>query len=334
MRLVVGDALEVIGELPSDSFDGMLTDPPYGIRLMELAWDDSLPSVSLWRECLRVLKPGAFALVACAPRTQHRMVSRIEHAGFEVRDVIGWVYAGGFPKGRDISRALDDRAGAVREKVGVGKGRTGKAARGEGNYVSEGYGWDGEYAITEPATENARRWRDYDTVLKPAMEFWTLVRKPPVRGVIVDNVLTHDVGGLNIGGARIPPADGETLRPSKYGGGRWPANLAHDGSDEAVALFPEGERGHASRLFWSPKASAAERGKGNNHPAVKPLALLRYLSTLILPPNDVSRSLLVPFAGSGSEMIAAYQTGWEVLGIEANPYFATIAEQRFKEQLV
>jgi hypothetical protein len=335
MRLITGDALSVLRELPSDSFDGMLTDPPYGIRLMELAWDDSMPSVSVWREALRVLKPGAFALIACATRTQHRMISRVEHAGFEIRDVIGWVYGGGFPKGRDISRALDKQAGAERVKVGEGKGRTGKASAGEGMYVTEGYGWDGSFDITEPATLNAQRWRDYDTVLKPAMEFWTLARKTPARGTIVNNVLKHDVGGLNIGGSRVPPEPHEVLPASKYGGGRWPSNVLLDGSPEVTALFPVGERGSAARLFWSPKASSEERGSGNNHPAVKPLALLRYLSALILPPNDVPRSLLVPFSGSGSEMIAAKQTGWvDVVGIEANPYFVAIAEQRFQRHLV
>lgn len=140
--------------------------------------------------------------------------------------------------------------------------------------------------------------------------------------------------------------------------GRFPANLIHDGSDEVVGLFPDSkgmsgggirkiksnimpsiqvkgesnnthlcrcDSGSAARFFYTAKASKKERGERNNHPCVKPLSLCEYLSKLILPP--VPSRLLVPFSGSGSEMMGALKAGWgEVVGIEREPEYVEIAE--------
>ncbi len=92
-----------------ETYDAMLCDPPYGLRFMGRRWDYSLPSVDVWRECLRVLKPGAYALVACGTRTQHRMVVALEDAGFEVVDVIVWMYSQGFPKNHNIGNAIAEK---------------------------------------------------------------------------------------------------------------------------------------------------------------------------------------------------------------------------------
>jgi DNA modification methylase len=105
-----GDCLELLKNIPDNSVDSIVTDPPYGIRFMGKKWDYEIPSVEIWKECLRVLKPGGHALIACGTRTQHRMVVNIEDAGFEVRDVITWHYGQGFPKSLDISKAIDKRA--------------------------------------------------------------------------------------------------------------------------------------------------------------------------------------------------------------------------------
>jgi DNA modification methylase len=145
--------------------------------------------------------------------------------------------------------------------------------------------------------------------------------------------------------------------------GRWPANLIHDGSEEVLAGFPETGAGSAARFFYCAKASRSEREAGlreaglreafsatmgggigerehdpteprayvrNHHPTVKPIALAEYLARLILPPKrDTPRRLLVPFSGSGSEMIGALLAGWdEVVGIELSPEYAEIAEAR------
>ena len=102
-----GDCLEVLRGLPSDSIDAIVTDPPYGLSFMGKRWDYDVPSVEVWAECLRVLKPGGHLLAFAGTRTQHRMAVRIEDAGFEIRDMIAWVYGSGFPKSLDVSKAID-----------------------------------------------------------------------------------------------------------------------------------------------------------------------------------------------------------------------------------
>ena len=102
-----GDCLEVLRTIASDSIDAVVTDPPYGLSFMGKRWDYDVPSVEVWAECLRVLKPGGHLLAFAGTRTQHRMAVRIEDAGFEIRDMIAWVYGSGFPKSLDVSKAID-----------------------------------------------------------------------------------------------------------------------------------------------------------------------------------------------------------------------------------
>ena len=102
--LRIGDSHQVLKSLPDNSVDAVVTDPPYGIAFMGKKWDYQIPTVELWREVLRVLKPGGHALIACGTRTQHRMVCNIEDAGFEIRDVVSWIYGSGFPKSLNIHK--------------------------------------------------------------------------------------------------------------------------------------------------------------------------------------------------------------------------------------
>jgi DNA modification methylase len=316
-RMVIeGDVLELLRDFESDSFDAVLTDPPYGLSFQKAAWDASAPSVEVWGEVLRVLKPGAFGFVACGTRTQHRMASRLEDAGFEVRDVFAWIHSQGFAKGRDISKAVDKRLGFEREVVGVRKGRVGTAGRGEGVYIApkgegeggtagsaRGFAWPGEYEVSRPASDLAARWEGYDTVLKPSLEFWTLVRKPMSEGTVADHVIKHDVGGIRVRGER------------------WVGNVAHDGSDEVVGAFPGG----ASGFFYCPKARGRER---LGHPTQKPVALTAHLAGILLPPGEM-RHVLVPFCGVGSEMVGAFRAGWSrVTGIEIDAEYARVARRR------
>jgi DNA modification methylase len=105
--LHLGDCLDVLKTLPENSIDAIVTDPPYGLSFMGQKWDYDVPSVEIWTECLRVLKPGGHLLAFAGTRTQHRMAVRIEDAGFEIRDMIAWVYGSGFPKSLDVSKAID-----------------------------------------------------------------------------------------------------------------------------------------------------------------------------------------------------------------------------------
>jgi DNA modification methylase len=111
LRLMLGDCLERLREMEDCSVDSVVTDPPYGLSFMGKKWDYDVPSEDIWRECLRVLKPGGHLLAFAGTRTQHRMAVRIEDAGFEIRDMIAWVYGSGFPKSQNVGKAIDKRGG-------------------------------------------------------------------------------------------------------------------------------------------------------------------------------------------------------------------------------
>lgn len=259
IRLICGDCLETMRTLPDNSVDSVVTDPPYGLSFMGKKWDYDVPSTEIWAECLRVLKPGGHLLAFAGTRTQHRMAVRIEDAGFEIRDMIAWVYGSGFPKSMDVSKAIDKAAGAERKLTRSGVDRR------------EGYGddWDKGDSSTrprydEPATATATQWQGWGTALKPALEPITVARKP-FSCTVAANVLAHGTGALNIDGCRVEPTgesrprSGEESQDQRYtenggtnfaakpgvrGGdpaGRWPANLIHDGSPEVVALFPNSD---------------------------------------------------------------------------------------------
>lgn len=121
MQLLLGDCLLKLRELPDNSVDSVVTDPPYGISFMGKKWDYDVPSVQVWREVLRVLKPGGHALVACGTRTQHRMAVNLEDAGFEIRDIVAWVYGSGFPKSLNIGKAVDKIAPRLGQFDGFAK---------------------------------------------------------------------------------------------------------------------------------------------------------------------------------------------------------------------
>ena len=110
-EILHGDCLDVMKEMESNSVDAIVTDPPYGLSFMGKKWDYDVPSQEIWEEALRVLKPGGYLLAFAGTRTQHRMAVRIEDAGFEIRDMIAWVYGSGFPKSLNIGKAVDKLLG-------------------------------------------------------------------------------------------------------------------------------------------------------------------------------------------------------------------------------
>ena len=176
MTLHLGDCLEVMRTMPDCSVDAVVTDPPYGLSFMGKRWDYDVPSVEIWAECLRVLKPGGHLLAFAGTRTQHRMAVRIEDAGFEIRDMIAWVYGSGFPKSLDVSKAIDKAAGAEREVVGPGRWNHVKGSNElqADCLIRPG----GQHEETAPATPEAQQWAGWGTALKPALEPITMARKP------------------------------------------------------------------------------------------------------------------------------------------------------------
>ncbi|HGA6477213.1 TPA: site-specific DNA-methyltransferase [Salmonella enterica subsp. enterica serovar Saintpaul] len=288
VKLHEGDCLNILKTLADESVDSIVTDPPYGLSFMGKKWDYDVPSVDIWKECLRVLKPGGHLLSFAGARTYHRMAVRIEDAGFEIRDQLMWLYGSGFPKSQNIGKAMVKLRGTDIYPDVTGKEST----------------WDG-----------------MGTNLKPAHEPIVMARKPFKR-TVAKNVLAYGTGALNIDLCRVPFAGGSDEQSSKaknshakfgtdspvtknaYGHferqqkdydapGRWPANVLHDGSEAVVSQFPQssitGKRSEKSRLakvsrtdwlhdnhistehtdsgstarfFYCPKTSPADRHEG------------------------------------------------------------------------
>jgi len=262
-----GDCLDVLRELPDESVDSCVVDPPYGLEFMGKEWDsfkkgDSFQEFNTrWAiEVFRVLKPGGHLLAFGGTRMWHRLACAIEDSGFEVRDTLSWIYGSGFPKSLDVSKAIDRELGTPRAVSGSGPavdrialdygGATGKAKNG----------LKSEFVVDrECNTDEARQWSGWGTALKPAHEPIIVARKPLI-GTVAANVLAHGVGGLNIDGCRIPNvtvpggslAVNTHLRKSVRRGagesifgnaaeqsfdpssGRWPANVILGHSPECV----------------------------------------------------------------------------------------------------
>ena len=211
INLLNGDCLEQMKTLPDNSVDSIVTDPPYGISFMAKKWDYDVPKVEVWKEAMRVLKPGGHALIACGTRTQHRMVVNIEDAGFEIRDVVSWIYGSGFPKSLNIHKK-DERC-------------------------LEGWG-----TALKPACE-------FFTLCRKPLSEKTIaanVLKWGTGGINIDACRVGDNPGYSYpngaGGNSFSVGDkpdGKRTEPVKSTQGRFPANLIHDGSREVLELFPE-----------------------------------------------------------------------------------------------
>lgn len=344
------DCLDQLKQLEDNSIDSIVTDPPYGLSFMGKKWDYDVPSQEIWEQCLRVLKHGGHLLSFAGTRTQHRMAVRIEDAGFEIRDMIAWVYGSGFPKSHNLK---DD--------------------------------WQGWGTALKPALEPITVARKPLVGTVAANVFAHGTGAINVDGcrvkVLKDdanhrNPLSNDsdrTSMFSIGGTGC------------LGEGRWPANLIHDGSDEVVGLFPHthghgskehsgsvkgmfnwgtahrpqvgGESGSAARFFYCTKASKRDRDEGldgfkaqinsngdkwsdvdrrdgkvpisrkNIHPTVKPTDLMRYLCRLVTPLNGI---VLDPFMGSGSTGKAAMLEGFQFVGIERDADYIEIAKARIE----
>jgi len=210
MTLHLGDCLDILKTIPDDSVHSLVTDPPAGISFMGKSWDSDKGGREHWvkwmsevmRECLRVMKPGAHGLVWALPRTSHWTATALEDAGFEVRDVITHLFGNGFPKGLDISKAIDKANGEKRLVVGEVK-----KTQSFGRNTATGFGGDIDrnnvMQITSAASAASAAWQGWRTALKPASEHWILVRKPCSDKTIAANVLEHGCGGINVDGCRI-----------------------------------------------------------------------------------------------------------------------------------
>lgn len=317
-KVLVGDCRALLPTVPACSYDSIVTDPPYELGFMEESWDASGVSfdVKTWRAILRVLRPGGYMLCFGGTRTYHRIVCAIEDAGFEIRDCLAWLYGTGFPKGQSNLKPAWEPIVLARKP---GKMRL--------------------LSIDECRTPTTDKLGGGDENIKP---------RPHTDGW--DRPWMHDEKHTRKHSEKVRRnvAKAETL-------GRYPANVIHDGSDEVVDAFASfgekgggfgvrggrtdvgwgirgtgetvgyGDTGTAARFFYCAKSSRKERGAGNNHPTVKPLALMRWLVRLITPESG---TVLDPFAGSGSTLVAAKQENRSATGIEMDERYASIARRR------
>lgn len=362
-----GDCIEVMRGMADASVDAVVTDPPYHLgpmarRLasadaddiernftkkvpgqgvspyqkmargfMGKQWDggDIAFRPELWADVLRVLKPGGHLIAFSGTRTYHRMACAIEDAGFEIRDQIGWLYGSGFPKSHNLPGGLGTALKPAWEPIVLArKPLIGTVAA---NVAAHGTG-----ALNIDGCRIEAGDGDYD---HPG----NLAKRPMARNSFQAAIN----GDLKVTQAPPNPA------------GRWPANVTHDGSDEVLEAFGafgdrgaaapvrgtepsaaiknayndrarvpgafHGDTGTAARFFFSAKASREERGEGNTHPTVKPLALMQWLCRLVTPPGG---TVLDPFAGSGSTLIAADREGFNAIGIEREAEYCEIARRR------
>jgi DNA modification methylase len=340
-RVVLGDCRDVLRTLADNSVDSVVTDPPYELGFMGKSWDSTgiAYDVTVWEECLRVLKPGGHILAFGGSRTFHRLAVAVEDAGFEIRDTIAWISSKTFPKSLNVEKAMD--------KAGM----DGSVAAGWGTGLKQ---------VVEPV------------VLGRKPLIGTVAENFLAWGVGGLNIDASRIGtgeGRSSGGKSGGHTDKNLYKLGHSGsveraeGGRWPANVILDEVtaglvDEQSGVSKSGDKkphkqqstaqnkfnyssstinafagdsGGASRFFYQAKASKRDRNEGletpSTHPTVKPTQLMRYLIKLVTPPGG---TVLDPFTGSGSTGKAALLDGFKFVGAELTEEYLPIIEGRLR----
>lgn len=378
--LIHADCRDVMANMGDETVDSVVCDPPYHLTsivkrfepgsapqqygtdgayaraargFMGQTWDggDIAFDPALWAEVLRVLKPGGHVVAFSGTRTYHRMACAIEDAGFEIRDMLSWLYGSGFPKSHNMSGDREGWGTALKpacepicfaRKSLIGTVAANVAAHGVGAINIGGCRIEAEHPTNRSGAGSAL----YE-------------------------------GGLSREGGEARPVSG-----------RWPANVCHDGSDEVLAGFPQSngqqgdlkgqsrdrasngiygdlpaarnDTGSAARFYYCAKASKRDRDEGcealavqevlarygeqgqgplaqqtprtaseqrNIHPTVKPTDLMRWLCRLVTPPGGL---VFDPFTGSGSTGKAAMLEGFRFLGAEMTAEYIPIARARIE----
>lgn len=354
-----GDLFIVLPTLASDSIDACVTDPPYELGFMGKSWDASgvANDVKTWQAIYRVLKPGAYLVAFGGTRTAHRMICAVEDAGFEIRDVLMWLYGQGFPKSLNIGKAMD-------------KAATDDAKQWEGFGTALKPGYEPVVLARKPfvGTLHTNIQRYGTGALN--IDACRIDAPEGIKTVGIDDNKHVDSQSLGTNWS------GEVDETTRYG--RWPANIVLD--EEAAALLDEQsgitssqatvsesnqhtDSGGASRFFYVAKPSREERDQGcydlplrtvgeltdrkdgaagtnharagaghgggrNFHPTVKPIALMNWLVKLVTPPGGI---VLDPFTGSGTTGMAARFAECQFVGCEKEADYVEIARRRISE---
>lgn len=402
MQLINADSAVYLKTLKENSVDSVVCDPPYGISLLGNEWDKGLPPIEIWKECLRVLKPGGYILAMSAARLYHHLAIDMEKVGFITHPMIGWIYGSGFPKATDLAKELDKAKSELipdddfrnylkkavskkgysyaelEEHLGsrgmfshyVGRSQPQYPTPKTWKQLKKLLDLDDRYdelintnRMSErsdngpqpkqmlasirnnraafdytPTTELGKKWFGYKyglQCLKPALEPIYMGQKPFMKP-IPTNVKRWDVGAMNIEACRIANLDRDEKLYNK--GGRYPANVIHDGSIEVCdAINKSGGMSEyynslpftdLDTFYYVSKPSSKERSEYNNHPTVKPIRLMAHLTKLVTPKGG---TCLDPFLGSGTTAIAAMKNGFHFIGIEREKEYFEIAKDRVAE---
>ena len=351
--IYLGDNIEVLRTLPDNSIDSCVTDGPYGLSFMGKNWDDDVPSVELWKEVYRVLKPGGYVLSFGSPRTYHRMTTRIEDAGFEIRDQIMWVYGTGFPKSYNIGISINKLL------------------------KNEDHSWEGFGTNLKPAHEpivmarkpfkgtvanNVLKWNTGGINIDECRinnDFVVNENNPKINqdGRWPANIIFDEVAGKildkksgNLNKQSICNTDNKSGWQNEYVGGKILSPIERK-------IY--NDQGGASRFFYCPKPSTKEREEGltnesnflkgrdegqdnrnvphklrntkrkNTHSTVKPLKLMQYLIRLVTPIGGIT---IDPFFGSGTlgKSVLREDNEYKFIGIEKEQEYFNIAVERCK----
>lgn len=290
--LLTGDCVAMLNTLPANSIDSIVTDPPYGFDMAQ--WDGQVPGKAVWEACLRVLKPGGHLLAFAGARTQHRMAVRIEDAGFEIRDMLAWLYGSGMPKshngahgGTALKPALEPITLARKPLIGTVKANHLAYGTGGLNIEACRVGSDGPAPARWPANLLHDGGAEVSETLDDASRFFYCAKASKADK-------EEGLEGLK---ARLFGMSGGAAAAAKRGEG-------YDNGDSGM-----------NRTRWVK----------NFHPTVKPTDLMRYLVRLVTPKGGV---VLDPFMGSGSTGKAAVHEGFRFVGIDIHPDYVNLAQAR------
>lgn len=311
-NIINGNSAEILKTYPDNTFDCVVTDPPYGISFLGKDWDHNTGDREVYEQCLRVLKPGGHLLAFSAARTYHHLAMIVETVGFEIRDQIMWIYGSGFPKSQDVGKQI-----------------------AKTNIDNQWYGWGTQLKPAHEPIVMARK-PVIGSIRENVLEHGTgaiNIDACRVGERFPANVM-HD-GSDEVVSLFPHSTSGARKSTHKLKGldtGKQRAVFGDDAVSGKYNVQPftdaQADEGSAARFFYCPKVNSKERHIGtaeNNHPTVKPIELMKYLIKLVTPPNG---HILDPFNGSGSTGCAAVELGFDYTGIELDPNYVEIATKR------
>lgn len=351
--------------LPDNSVDAIVCDPPYGLGkepdalamlqawmngkdyvhksksgFMGKEWDAFVPQPSMWRECWRVLKPGGYLLAFAGTRTQHLMALGLQISGFEIRDMIAWVYGSGFPKHQSalkpalepitMARKPAERATLLNiDACRVGDESTQRTNTAANSYHSETIGESQETGAAYQTGSTAGRY-PANLIHDGSDEVLALFPDSAGSGGSVPNVKISGYGDGAVGTGSAEYLGGERTKVDCGTGSAarffYCAKSSRKDRDDGLAEFPLS----VDSTMGSGIGGQPDQSKANNrnlHPTVKPTELMRYLCRLVTPPGGL---IVDPFAGSGSTGKAAILEGFQFIGFELDPQYTAIANARLE----